>query len=129
MKKYLILPAFSILLCIIISAILLLGFKCRDDIPDFLIYPGSTEIQSEKSPNNNELAIWSFTYVSDSNADEVIAFFDGQITCSLASDNNQTTVCNGNANPYGEYRVYIDQSSEQTTTQQYIIEIWWNRYC
>lgn len=99
---------------------------CRDTEPNYLVYPGSTLVKTDVG-RANKIRIIGYQYHVDMEWRNVVTFYQSHINCTGLLMNGNRIVCEGKANPYGDYSVYIDITDNMATL--YTIELSWGRLC
>jgi hypothetical protein len=92
-------------------------------IPIVPIYPESTliEIVDYSIPGRGE--IW-YTYRAQETPENIAAYYRATATCSSGLRNNRL-LCWGQAEPFGNYDIFIDYGNGVLTT--YLITIVWDK--
>ncbi len=95
-----------------------------ENVPDVSVYPNSTvSDQVMREFDRHQRA--TLTYIVNAERDDIIAFFEERLTCTLSED-GQTSVCQSRLeNGNGDYFVYIPQSDSEIITTSYSVEIRW----
>jgi hypothetical protein len=94
-------------------------------VPKFSIYPASTLINEVKTHDSPGMGIIEYYYQTDHKPQDVAEFYSKIIYCSDLDTKNGKLLCNGKAEPFGNYEVYIDYNASQGTI--YTIELSWFR--
>jgi len=96
---------------------------CGENMPQILVYPNSTLIQTGEG-RSNDVKLISFQSSTDSTWEDIVDFYRDKMLCRFSQDR---IVCETHADPYGEYSVYIDKTNNPTTV--YVISVSWHRVC
>ena len=99
--------------------------RCNEleNIPEVSVYPTSiVSDQVVREFDRHQRA--TINYTANAERDEVIAFFEERLTCTLSED-EQTIICQSRLeNGNGDYFVYVPQSNSENSTT-YSVEIRW----
>ena len=93
--------------------------------PNYPIFPGSIFLGQITIMDESWGASLSYNYRADDTFDNVVAHFRNTSNCSPHVFDGQMR-CTGNATPFGEYAILIEQGSQFNKTT-YSVDVRWDR--